>query len=564
MTIPSENKRNDYIGNGSLDTYSYGFKILSENDLKLTWRNTDDIEVELVLNVDYTVTGVGAAVGGTIVLTAGNLATDYHLTIRRDSEFVQESDIRNQGDSFPDKLENALDYVMTVVQTLKDLVDRSIKIPETYPDVDTGLPAPIADKALMFNSDGTALILVDPGNVALATPADDSVTGAKIYDSAKFLFPTLLSLQKGIDIAPAAGVLTLGIDGNSFDVTGTDPITSIATMGVGTIVVLHFDDALVLTHHATDLFLPNGGSNITTATGDHAIMVEYSLNKWRCVGFFPADGNPLSLSDFLTTVQTVSGAWAFSGNNTHSGNETFTGGISTTIRDQTRGLVVITNASNPTYQVDIDVDEIILQDSSGFSRRFASVNLTADIEAAEGENALDTGSEASDTWYYTWVIAKADGTVAGLLSASATAPTMPDGYIYKALVGAVRNDGSSNFLPFEQNDNHVEYNAVQTVKDSLSAAAWTSQDLTATAPANAKRVMLSLGSNSKPLGLSPRSDGHAGEYSSYANSGTSSDIGGALPVARDNWMTANIRYEDNIFYYVGSANATLAIVGWEY
>ena len=47
MTIPSENYRNDYTGNGALDTYSYTFKITDENDIKVSQRDTDDVEIEL-------------------------------------------------------------------------------------------------------------------------------------------------------------------------------------------------------------------------------------------------------------------------------------------------------------------------------------------------------------------------------------------------------------------------------------------------------------------------------------------------------------------------------------
>jgi hypothetical protein len=62
--------------------------------------------------------------------------------------------------------------------------------------------------------------------------------------------------------------------------------------------------------------------------------------------------------------------------------------------------------------------------------------------ATTGANALDTGSIATSTWYAIWVIAKPDGTTAGLASTSATSPTMPSGYTYKARVGWVRSSSS--------------------------------------------------------------------------------------------------------------------------
>lgn len=99
-------------------------------------------------------------------------------------------------------------------------------------------------------------------------------------------------LSKGADVA-SAGALTLGTDGNTFDITGTTAITSIGTLGVGTVVRLHFDDALTLTHHATDLILPTG-ANVTTAAGDEATFVEYATGDWRCVHYQRATGIPLA------------------------------------------------------------------------------------------------------------------------------------------------------------------------------------------------------------------------------------------------------------------------------
>jgi len=104
--------------------------------------------------------------------------------------------------------------------------------------------------------------------------------GVKISD---YLIQT-----KGDDIASATS-LTLGKDGNQFDVTGTTTITSIATQGIGSIVTLHFDGVLTFTHHSTDLILP-GAASITTAAGDIAVMYEYASADWRCVSYTKASG----------------------------------------------------------------------------------------------------------------------------------------------------------------------------------------------------------------------------------------------------------------------------------
>lgn len=134
--------------------------------------------------------------------------------------------------------------------------------------------------------------------------------------------------------------------------------------------------------------------------------------------------------------------------------------------------------------IDIDADEVVLRDSSGRSFLATSVNLTLDISTSTA-NGLDTGAEASSTWYYGYVIAKPDGTVAGLLSTSATSPTMPTGYTYKALITAARNDGSSNFLAYRQRGNDVFFEAGQSAISGGSAGVETSVSVSGLVPPSA-------------------------------------------------------------------------------
>jgi hypothetical protein len=88
-------------------------------------------------------------------------------------------------------------------------------------------------------------------------------------------------------------------------------------------------------------------------------------------------------------------------------------------------------------------------------RRTGAQSFTLNI-ANSGLLGLDTGSESADAWYYIWIIAKADGTVSAILSASATAPTIPTGYIYKRLVSMVRNT-SGDFVNFVQENERWGY-----------------------------------------------------------------------------------------------------------
>ena len=134
----------------------------------------------------------------------------------------------------------------------------------------------------------------------------------------------------------------------------------------------------------------------------------------------------------------------------------------------------------------------------------AASDITVDITSS-GVNGLDTGSEAADTWYYIFMIYNpSSGLVRGLLSASATSPTMPSGYTKKRLVGAVRNDGSSNFRQFLQTGAVVNH-ALVSIVNAVSAFVPISVDLSSVMPVNALRSILwvqcRVTASTTPIGL---------------------------------------------------------------
>ena len=119
--------------------------------------------------------------------------------------------------------------------------------------------------------------------------SSDATSGTTWYDDV-IVRTKVLTFTKGADIASAA-TITPGTDGNYYDITGTVTVTAIAAVEVGTLIKLHFDGALTLTHHATNLILP-GGANITTAAGDEAELYEYGSGTWRCTFYTKATSPP--------------------------------------------------------------------------------------------------------------------------------------------------------------------------------------------------------------------------------------------------------------------------------
>lgn len=121
------------------------------------------------------------------------------------------------------------------------------------------------------------------------------------------------------------------------------------------------------------------------------------------------------------------------------------------------------SATGSSANVTVTSDEIVLSNSSNQYVTLRTVSLTI-AGTSVGANALDAGTIATGTWYSVWVIW--DGTTtAGLLSTSATAPTLPSGYTHKARVGWIKTDGTGNKYPlaFKQYGRKVRYSVAGNV-----------------------------------------------------------------------------------------------------
>ena len=114
------------------------------------------------------------------------------------------------------------------------------------------------------------------------------------FSALQFQSATLTATQllgKGADLASATA-LTLGTDGNTFDVTGTTTITSISSLAAGALIVLEFDGILLLTYNGTSLILP-GNEDITTGVGDVSLWQSEGGGNWRCLSYVRRDGGNL-------------------------------------------------------------------------------------------------------------------------------------------------------------------------------------------------------------------------------------------------------------------------------
>lgn len=256
-------------------------------------------------------------------------------------------------------------------------------------------------------------VLTDAADVVIKTV--DPVHGAEAVDPADLdaanIFTKTTTWKHGNDVASAAA-LTLG-DGNIFDITGTIGITSIGTKGVGTIIVLHFDGILTLTHNATDLVLPNG-ANITTAAGDIAIFEEYAAADWRLI------------------------------------NYTF----------GTQGVGLVSIADPPgAISTGTDVDHEIDIAAGTWKAKDAASNITLgattiDIELAGNGGRLDSETLDINTWYA--VLSGRNTSDGAFVAGFKKTDAKPTGWDFYRRHGWRLTDGTSNLLAATQDGDNVQ------------------------------------------------------------------------------------------------------------
>lgn len=192
MSLSSTTNRVSYLGNGSASVYSYTFKVFDDDHLQVIVRDPDDLETVLTKTTHYTVQDVGETAGGTITLVngafdwidAGDLATDYVLSIRRIVPHTQETDIRNQGEFYPEIHEDQFDKLVMADQQQQDEIDRSIKLPESVDPADFNgtLPSTIANplnagSSIVVNAAGDGFDLGPSVTSMAAHEADTSTHG---------------------------------------------------------------------------------------------------------------------------------------------------------------------------------------------------------------------------------------------------------------------------------------------------------------------------------------------------------------------------------------------------
>ena len=207
MTISSTTVKNSYSGNGSNDTFVYGFKIFANTDLQVIIRSAAGTETTKTLTTHYTVTGVGSASGGNVVFTAGNIptATETVVLIRNVPQTQAIDYIAN--DPFPaESHEEGLDRGTMTTQQVQEELNRAIKLSRTNTMTSTEFTVGATDRAnkiLAFDSSGEISVTQELGTFK----GSDATTTTAAYVQRDIIKSTTAAQLNNVYICVADSVV---------------------------------------------------------------------------------------------------------------------------------------------------------------------------------------------------------------------------------------------------------------------------------------------------------------------------------------------------------------------
>lgn len=157
MTISTTASRISYNGNGITTIFAFPYRFLANADIMVVEVSALGVETAKVLTTDYTLTGAGDDLGGSITMITAP-ASGTRLVIYRDTAIVQETDYVS-GDPFPAEThETALDRLTMIAQEQNTQLGLTLRAPIGIDsDVSLVLPLPQSGKLLGWNTSANAL-----------------------------------------------------------------------------------------------------------------------------------------------------------------------------------------------------------------------------------------------------------------------------------------------------------------------------------------------------------------------------------------------------------------------
>lgn len=316
MSLSTTTNRVSYSGNGSTTVFSFPYYFLADGDLVvLLVTDSTGASVTQVITTDYTVSGAGAAAGGSVTMLTAP-ASGETLVIYRDPALTQGLDLRENDAAPAEEMEEAHDRAMMIMQRHDELIGRSARFADSYTGgASIEVPNPEANTILGWNDAGDALenktnesAITTPGtstdnavvrfNGTTGTNIQDS--GVLVDDSNNVTIPGTLSVTGGQDMVDNVTAIVDNGDNTKklkFDAAG------ITTATTRTVTVPDADTTMV----GTDVAQTLSGKTFSDAiTGAQITTPSNPASGYNKI-YFKSDDKPYVLDSAGNETDIISG-----------------------------------------------------------------------------------------------------------------------------------------------------------------------------------------------------------------------------------------------------------------
>lgn len=252
MTESANDRRIQSDATAAQTIFTYDFKIRAASELVVERRAVADDTVTVLVEGsgnDYTVTGVGDAGGGTVVLTSGATENDQYTiegvtAVDRGTDFVDDLEASDLNANF--------DEIYRLINELQREVERSIRMPMSDDDSDVlgtdmilGLAVDRASKSLQFDADGKVTFSATAPDVTGPSSSTDNAiarfdgTTGKIIQGSSVIIDDSNNVSGIGTLAAGAPTFTGGLTGTTGAFSGalsatTGTFTGVVTAAQGT------------------------------------------------------------------------------------------------------------------------------------------------------------------------------------------------------------------------------------------------------------------------------------------------------------------------------------------
>lgn len=252
MTLSTTANKVSYAGDGATVSFAIPFLFLEDGHVEAVLRDDAGAETTWALNTEFTLTGAGAASGGTLTVSTSPTnhtpANGETLVIRRVVPETQETDYP-EGGAFPAAAhEQALDKLTMLVQQHSEEIARTPVLPVSSALTDVTVPEPGASEVIRWNAAGTGLetISVAGLSASLDTMIDAPVVGHVLaHNGAQWVnrAGNVLNIKDfGVvgdgttdDRAAIAAAVTAAASNSLFFPAGTYLVNSALTLSAGVV-----------------------------------------------------------------------------------------------------------------------------------------------------------------------------------------------------------------------------------------------------------------------------------------------------------------------------------------